>query len=46
MSFLVAYPLQRMEMLLDAHVRAHDFFGGLCGRGIYDNLKCSSSDLI
>jgi hypothetical protein len=39
MSFLVAYPLQRMEMLLDAHVRAHDFFGGLCGRGIYDNLK-------
>jgi transposase len=39
MSFLVAYPLQRMEMLLDAHVQAHDFFGGLCGRGIYDNLK-------
>ena len=39
MSFLAAYPLQRMEMLLDAHVQAHDFFGGLCGRGIYDNLK-------
>ena len=39
MSFLVAYPLQRMEMLLDAHVQAHDFYGGLCGRGIYDNLK-------
>ena len=39
MSFLAAYPLQRMEMLLDAHVLAHDFFGGLCGRGIYDNLK-------
>ena len=39
MSFLVAYPLQRMEMLLDAHVLAHNFFGGLCGRGIYDNLK-------
>lgn len=39
MSFLVAYPLQRMEMLLDAHVLAHDFFGGLCTRGIYDNLK-------
>jgi transposase len=39
MSFIVAYPLQKMEMLLDAHVRAHDFFGGLCGRGIYDNLK-------
>ena len=39
MSFLVAYPLQRMEMVLDAHAQAHDFFGGLCGRGIYDNLK-------
>ena len=39
MSFLAAYPLQRMEMLLEAHVQAHDFFGGLCGRGIYDNLK-------
>ena len=39
MSFVVAYPLQRMEMLLDAHVLAHDFFGGLCTRGIYDNLK-------
>ena len=32
MSFIVAYPLQKMEMVLDAHVRAHDFFGGLCGR--------------
>lgn len=39
MSFLAAYPLQRMEMIPDAHVQAHDFFGGLCGRGIYDNLK-------
>jgi len=38
MSFLAAYPLQRMEMLLAAHVGAHDFFGGLCKRGIYDNL--------
>jgi len=39
MGFLVAYPLQRMEMFLDAHVKAHAFFGGLCLRGIYDNLK-------
>ena len=39
MSFLVAYPLHRMEMVLAAHAQAHDFFGGLCGRGIYDNLK-------
>jgi hypothetical protein len=26
-------------MLLDAHVRAFEFFGGSCRRGIYDNLK-------
>jgi transposase len=39
MNFIRAYPLQRMEMLIDAHVEAHDFFGGLCKRGIYDNLK-------
>jgi transposase len=38
MGFLAAYPLERMEMLLDAHVKAHDFFGGFCKRGIYDNL--------
>ena len=39
MSCIVAYPLERMEMVLDAHVQAHDFFGGLCSRGIYDNLS-------
>jgi len=26
-------------MVLDAHVRAFEFFGGSCRRGIYDNLK-------
>ena len=26
-------------MVLDAHIRAFDFFGGSCRRGIYDNLK-------
>ena len=39
MSFVIAYPHQRMEMLLDAHVQAYNFFHGLCRRGIYDNLK-------
>jgi transposase len=39
MSYLRAYPLQRLEMVLDAHGKAHDFFGGLCERGIYDNLS-------
>lgn len=39
MSFCVAYHREGMEMLLDAHIRAFEFFGGCCRRGIYDNLK-------
>jgi transposase len=37
--FCIAYTRERLEMVLDAHIRAFDFFGGLCRRGIYDNLK-------
>ena len=29
----------RQAMVMEAHIRAHDFFGGLCTRGIYDNPK-------
>lgn len=36
---LVAYPLQRHEMLFDAHTRAFTLFGGVTRRGIYDNMK-------
>lgn len=39
MPFCVAYTRESLEMLLDAHVRAFEFFGGACRRGIYDNLK-------
>ncbi len=39
MRFCVAYEREEMAMVMDAHIRAHDFLGGLCGRGIYDNLK-------
>jgi len=39
MPFCMAFFRQEMAMLMEAHVRAHDFFGGLCERGIYDNLK-------
>ena len=39
-AFLVrAYPLQTHEMLLDAHWHAFRVFGGVPGRGIYDNMK-------
>ena len=38
--FLVrAYPLQTHEMLFDAHWHAFRVFGGVPGRGIYDNMK-------
>ena len=37
--FCIAYTRETLEMVLDAHVRAFEFFGGVCHRGIYDNLK-------
>ena len=39
MSFCIAYARESLEMVLDAHVRAFEFFGGSCRKGIYDNLK-------
>jgi transposase len=37
--FVVAYPRETQEMVLDAHSRAFAFFGGVPARMIYDNLK-------
>lgn len=37
--FCIAYSRETVEMVLDAHIRAFEFFGGVCKRGIYDNLK-------
>jgi transposase len=39
MRFCVAFDRQELAMVMEAHIRAHDFFGGLCERGIYDNPK-------
>ena len=37
--FLVrAYPRESQEMVFDAHDRAFRLFGGICRRGIYDNM--------
>jgi transposase len=36
---MVAYPQQTHEMLFDAHARGFAAFGGVPGRGIYDNMK-------
>ena len=37
--FVVAYPRERQEMVLEAHCCAFDYFGGVPARLIYDNLK-------
>jgi transposase len=37
--FVVAYPRETQEMVLEAHSRAFAFFGGVPARLIYDNLK-------
>jgi len=39
MRFCMAFMRQEMAMVIAAHIHAHDFFGGLCDRGIYDNPK-------
>ena len=37
--FLVQlYPRESQEMVFDAHERAFRFFGGVCHRGIYDDV--------
>jgi len=39
-AFLLrAYPLQTHEMLFDAHWHGFRVFGGVPGRGIYDNMR-------
>ena len=37
--YVRAYPRETQEMLFDAHARGFAFFGGVPGRGIYDNMK-------
>jgi transposase len=37
--FIIAYPRETQEMVLDAHVRAFTAFGGAPKRMVYDNLK-------
>lgn len=43
--FIKAYPNEQMEMLVDAHNTAFEFFGGVCKKGIYDNMKTAVTAL-
>ncbi len=38
MPFVRAYFRETQEMVFDAHDQAFAFYGGVCARGIYDNL--------
>jgi len=44
--FCIACPRETLEMVLDAHIRAFEFYGGVCRRGIYDNLKTVVSKVL
>lgn len=44
--FCIAYTRETLEMVLDAHIRAFEFFEGVCCRGIYDNLKTVVSKVL
>jgi transposase len=39
MKFCMAFEREELSMVIEAHIQAHNFFGGLCERGIYDNPK-------
>ena len=39
MLFVRAYFRETQELLFDAHDKAFQFYGGVCRRGIYDNMK-------
>jgi len=43
---VVAYPRETQEMVFDAHIRAFEFFGGVCRKGIYDNLKTAVNKVL
>jgi len=42
----VAYLRESLEMVMDAHRQAFVFFGGVCRRGIYDNMKTVVSKIL
>ena len=43
MQLVQIFPRGSQEMVFEAHERAFRFFGGVCRRGIYDNMKTAVS---
>ncbi|MCG8530462.1 MAG: IS21 family transposase [Desulfovibrionales bacterium] len=44
--FVVAYFRESQEMVMDAHDKAFEFFGGVCNRGIYDNMSTAVTTVL
>ncbi len=44
--FIRAYYRESQEMVLDAHNRAFQYFGGACNRGIYDNMSTAVTSIL
>ena len=45
MYLVQIFPRESQEMVFEAHERAFRFFGGVCRRGIYDNMKTAVSTI-
>ena len=43
MQLVQIFPRESQEMVFEAHERAFHFFGRVCRRGIYDNMKTAVS---
>ena len=43
MQLVQIFPRESQEMVFEVHERAFRFFGGVCRRGIYDNMKTAVS---
>jgi transposase len=44
MSFVMAFPHERVEGLIEGHIEAFEFFGGVARRNIYDNMRTIVND--
>jgi hypothetical protein len=44
MPFVIAFPYERLEALLEGHIEAFKFFNGVPQRAIYDNMRTIVKD--
>ena len=44
MPFVIAFPFERIEALLEGHIEAFTFFGGVPRHAIYDNMRTVVKD--